>query len=66
MKIYGLHLLVSDETDREVGEKFEKIVADVIAGLEEKKLLPCSVQVRLIRSREEFDNFIPKLNSELS
>lgn len=66
MKIYGLHLLVQDETERDVGERFEKIVADVIAGLEEKNLLPCAVQVRIIQSREEFDAFIPKLKSELS
>lgn len=66
MKIYGLHLLVSDDTERDVGERFEKIVAEVVGALEEKKLLPCSVQVRLIQSRAEFDAFIPKLKSELS
>jgi hypothetical protein len=66
VKIYGLHLLVSDDLDRDVGDRFEKIVAEVIAALEEKRLLPCSVQVRLIRSRAEFDAFIPKLDSERS
>jgi hypothetical protein len=60
VKLYGLHLIVSDETDRPIGERYEKLVAEIIAALEEKEFLVCTMQVKGISSRAEFDNFIPK------